>query len=232
VLVWFWFVGFEGANPQTLFCWAECILSQGIGQLQGEPLSQRQKNEKDREEAIQSGIGHLCVEAGKKRRKSSEKVIEAFLDLTGEDPGEAFARTLVNQCGDTGPVFVYNASFERGVMSKLAERFPLHVVGLEGIIDRLVDLLPVARNRYYHPDQHGSWSIKAVLPCLVPNLTYGDLEGVADGNMASTAFREAIAESTTEERRREIEKELLAYCHLDTLAMVRMWEEFRGDGES
>jgi CRISPR/Cas system-associated exonuclease Cas4 (RecB family) len=163
---------------------------------------------------------------------SGELSHEAFLDLTGEDPGEAFARTLVDQCGDTGPVFVYNASFERGVMSKLAERFPKHASGLEGIIDRLVDLLPVARNRYYHPDQHGSWSIKAVLPCLVPDLSYGDLEGVADGNMASTAFREAIAESTTEERRKEIEQELLAYCHLDTLAMVRMWEEFRGDGES
>ncbi|MCB1061797.1 MAG: DUF2779 domain-containing protein [Verrucomicrobiae bacterium] len=157
---------------------------------------------------------------------------EAFLDLTGEDPGEAFARTLVDQCGDTGPVFVYNASFERGVMNRLAERFPEHAAGLEEIINRLVDLLPVARNRYYHPDQHGSWSIKAVLPCLVPDLSYGDLEGVADGTMASAAFREAISPSTTEERRRQIERELLAYCQLDTLAMVRMWEEFHGGRDS
>ncbi len=157
---------------------------------------------------------------------------EAFLDLSGEDPGEAFARALVDQCGDDGPVFAYNASFERGVMRKLAERFPGHATGLEGIIDRLVDLLPIARNRYYHPDQHGSWSIKAVLPCLVPDLSYAELEGVADGNMASTAFREAISELTTDERRREIEKELLAYCKLDTLAMVRMWEKFRGDRET
>ncbi|MEX2577553.1 MAG: DUF2779 domain-containing protein [Verrucomicrobiales bacterium] len=157
---------------------------------------------------------------------------EAFLDLSGEDPEEAFARSLVDQCGDTGPVFVYNAPFERGVMRKLTDRIPQHAAGLEGIIDRLVDLLPVARNRYYHPDQHGSWSIKAVLPCLMPDLSYGELEGVADGEMASTAFREAIAPSTTEERRAEIERELLAYCHLDTLAMVRMWEEFRGGRES
>ncbi|MEX2577410.1 MAG: DUF2779 domain-containing protein, partial [Verrucomicrobiales bacterium] len=164
---------------------------------------------------------------------SGELSHEAFLDLTGGDPGEAFARSLVDQCGETGPVFVYNAPFERGVMRKLAERFPRHAAGLEGIIDRLVDLLPIARNRYYHPDQHGSWSIKAVLPCLVPDPSYGELEGVADGNMASTAFREAIAVSTTEESRQEIENELLAYCKLDTLAMVRMWEEFRrGSRES
>ncbi|MCB1079668.1 MAG: DUF2779 domain-containing protein, partial [Verrucomicrobiae bacterium] len=152
----------------------------------------------------------------------------AFLDLSGEDPGEAFARSLIDACGNAGPIFVYNAPFERGVMTKLAERFPSHATGLERIIDRLVDLLPIARNRYYHPDQHGSWSIKAVLPCLVPDLSYGELEGVADGGMASAAFREAIADSTGEERRQEIERELLAYCELDTLAMVRMWEEFRG----
>lgn len=80
------------------------------------------------------------------------------------DPGEAFARSQIDQCGETGPVFIYNAPFERGVMGRLAERFPRHAAGLEGIIDRLVDLLPIARNRYYHPDQHGNWSIKAVLP--------------------------------------------------------------------
>jgi len=153
---------------------------------------------------------------------------EAFLDLGGLDPGERFAKSLVDQCGDSGPVFVYNASFERSVMSKLAERFPDYASGLQGIMDRLVDLLPIARNRYYHPDQHGSWSIKAVLPCLVPDLSYGDLEGIADGGMASVAYREAIAENTPADRRKEIEEELLRYCHLDTLAMVRIWEVFRG----
>jgi len=162
--------------------------------------------------------------------ESGELSHEAFLDLGGEDPGELFAKSLVDQCGDSGPVFVYNAGFERSVMSKLAERFPEYAAGLEAIIDRLVDLLPIARNRYYHPDQHGSWSIKAVLPCLVPDLSYGDLEGIADGGMASVAYREAINESSSDERRKEIEKELLEYCHLDTLAMVRMWEVFRSEG--
>ena len=63
---------------------------------------------------------------------------------------------------------------------------------------------------------------------MVPELSYAQLDGIADGATASTAFREAIAESTSEDRRREIEQELLAYCHLDTLAMVRMWEVLRG----
>lgn len=160
--------------------------------------------------------------------ESGELSHEAFLDLGGGDPREDFARSLVDKCGESGPIFVYNVTFERGVMRTLAEQFPQHAPEVEAIIDRLVDLLPIARNRYYHPDQHGSWSIKAVLPCLVPDLSYGDLDGVADGSMASEAFREAITAGTTRERKEEIERELLAYCHLDTLAMVRMWEAFRG----
>jgi len=160
---------------------------------------------------------------------SGQLVHEAFLDLGGDDPRESFTRSLVATCGTSGPVFVYNASFERRIMRTLAEQFPAHAGPLESIIDRLVDLLPIARQHYYHPGQHGSWSIKAVLPCLVPDLSYGELDGVADGEMASTAFREALASTTPDSRKTEIERELLAYCHLDTLAMVRMWEAFRGD---
>jgi hypothetical protein len=151
-----------------------------------------------------------------------------FLDLTGEDPSEAFATSLIENCGTTGPVFVYNAGFENGVMRRLAERFPDLSSDLQAIIDRVVDLLPIARSRYYHPDQHGSWSIKAVLPTVCPDLAYESLDGVQDGMAAQGAFLEAMAAETTPERKVDIERQLLAYCKLDTLAMVRLWEFFRG----
>lgn len=93
-----------------------------------------------------------------------------LLDLSGEDPSEAFTRALIDHCGTTGPVFVYNAGFENGVMRGLAERFSHLSTGLLAIVDRVIDLLPIARNRYYHPSQHGSWSIKAVLPAVCPDL--------------------------------------------------------------
>ncbi len=151
-----------------------------------------------------------------------------FLDLSGDDPGEAFASSMIKSCGTTGPVFVYNASFENGVMRGLAERFPHHSSDLQAIIDRVVDLLPIARSRYYHPSQHGSWSIKAVLPAVCPDLAYDSLEGVQDGMAAQGAFLEAMAPETTPERKTEIEQQLLAYCELDTFAMVRLWEFFKG----
>ena len=152
----------------------------------------------------------------------------SFLDLCGADPSESFAQSLIAQCGTNGPVFVYNAGFENRIMRDLAERFPQHEGHLDSIIDRVVDLLPIARNRYYHPSQHGSWSIKAVLPAVCPDLCYDQLDGVQDGGMAVDAFKEAIATGTDPLRKQEIELQLLEYCKLDTFAMVRLWQVFSG----
>ncbi|MBW8067499.1 MAG: DUF2779 domain-containing protein [Ferrovum sp.] len=151
---------------------------------------------------------------------------EAFLDLSGKDPSRPFAEKLVAVCGSKGPVFVYNASFEKTRIAELGKRFPDLSKKLLAINDRVVDLLPIARNHYYHPSQQGSWSIKAVLPAAVPELSYENLEGVQNGGMAMEAYLEAIHPGTPVDRKAEIEKQLLAYCGLDTYAMVRLWQVF------
>lgn len=153
---------------------------------------------------------------------------QAFLDLTGNDPSKTFSEALIAACGERGPIFVYNAGFETGRIRELAERFPRMAKPLLAINDRVVDLLPVAREHYYHPRQQGSWSIKAVLPALCPDLSYGNLEGVQNGGMAMDAFLEALAPQTSQARKCEIEQQLLAYCALDTFAMVRLWSIFSG----
>ena len=156
----------------------------------------------------------------------------AFLDLSGNDPSETFAKALIAACGESGPVFVYFAGFERTRIRDLAGRFPDLAGPLLAINARVVDLLRIARKRYYHPSQHGTWSIKAVLPAAVPELSYDQLDGVQHGGAAMDAFIEAIQLSTTAERKSEIVRQLLAYCKLDTLAMVRLWEFFSGRNES
>ncbi len=153
----------------------------------------------------------------------------AFLELYGNDPSEPFAKALLAACGDHGPVYVYNAGFETARIKELADRFPDLSASLLAINLRVVDLLPVARERYYHPSQQGSWSIKKVLPAVVPELRYDALEGVQDGGMAMNAFKEAIHPATTAERKSQIEQQLLAYCQLDTYAMVRLWQVFSGN---
>ncbi|MBP6108267.1 MAG: DUF2779 domain-containing protein [Rhodocyclaceae bacterium] len=153
---------------------------------------------------------------------------QSFLDLSGKNPSKAFAEALVSACGVSGPVFVYNASFEKPRIKALAERFPRLKQSLLAINERVVDLLKIAEQRYYHPSQQGSWSIKKVLPAIAPDLCYDDLDGVQDGEMAMTAFQEAISPDTAMARKAHIKQQLLAYCRLDTYAMVRMWRVFAG----
>lgn len=156
-----------------------------------------------------------------------ERLMHAeFLDLSADDPSKNFAISLVNECGKDGPVFVYNAGFETSRIRELAERYPDLKEELLAINDRVVDLLPIARNNYYHPSQQGSWSIKKVLPALVPELSYEKLEGVKDGGMAMDAYFEAIHPSTCTDRKAIIHRQLLEYCKLDTYAMVKLWQVF------
>lgn len=164
---------------------------------------------------------HVLSEAGDLRHQE-------FLDLSGDDPSRCFAEALVDACGEQGPVFVYSAKFEKGRIKELAERFPDLSIRLLAISKHMVDLLDIATERYYHPSQQGSWSIKKALPAIAPNLDYGQLEGVQNGEMAMTAFKEAINSACLPERKAEIEAQLRRYCGLDTLAMVRIWGLFRG----
>jgi len=145
-----------------------------------------------------------------------------FLDLSGKDPRRGCAEELVKQIGNNGMIIAYNASFEMSVIRKLAALFPDLADDLMAMVARFDDLLPITRSGYYHPKQKGSWSIKAVLPVLVPDLNYGDLQGVQNGSDAQLAWLQAVR--ADHQQRNRLSNQLLRYCELDTLAMVRMVE--------
>ena len=142
-----------------------------------------------------------------------------FLDLSGEPPMRGCAEKLLATLGAAGPVLTYSP-FERQVIHGLARRFPDLRPALEAAAARILDLLPLIRQHYYHPAMRGSFSIKAVLPTVAPHLSYADLGDVKDGTAAQVAFEEAIAADTPRARRDELRNALLKYCALDTLAMV------------
>ncbi len=144
-----------------------------------------------------------------------------FLDLSGEPPMRALAEALIDCLGATGPVLMYT-NYEERVLKGLVELFPDLEAPLAAIIARLVDLHPIVRDNYYHPDMLGSWSIKAVLPTMAPQMDYADLSGIAEGTAASAGFIEAIDPATSPARRAELEDELLRYCRFDTRAMVEI----------
>lgn len=160
--------------------------------------------------------------------KDGELCQSDFLDLSGEDPSKPLAEALISSCQSSGPIFSYNAGFETSRIKELAVRFSKLRKPLLKIVTRVVDLMPIARRHYYHPSQEGSWSIKRVLPSVAEDLNYGTLEGVQDGSSAMGAYTEAINCQTTEARKEEIRSQLAAYCRLDTLALVRLWQAFSG----
>ena len=135
----------------------------------------------------------------------------------------ALAESLIEKLGSQGAILMYT-SFEKTVITNLVKLYPDLAVGLEGLIARLFDLHPVVRDHYYHPDMQGSWSIKAVLPVIAPDLSYKDLVEVQDGLAAGRAYLEVMGDDITDQRKKELEDSLLEYCKLDTLAMVRVKE--------
>ncbi len=149
-----------------------------------------------------------------------------FLDLTGQDPTRRFAEALAQSCGQSGPIFVYNKGFEGARIAELIHRLKEEVAltaSLASIKARLVDLKPITQNAYYNPEQEGSWSIKSVLAAMLPNLSYKNLEMVQDGAGAQKAYLAAIGHADGENGTLDLEviqKQLLAYCELDTFAMV------------
>ncbi len=156
---------------------------------------------------------------------------ESFLGgLDGTAPMEALTQKLIetlNRDG-AGPIFVYNRGFEAGCISDLAVMYPEYTDSLKPILNSLVDLLPLMRESYYHPAMKGSWSLKAALPTISPELDYANLDHVQDGGMAGIAYMEILDPNTSAERRQELIRGLLEYCKQDTLGLVRVARFLQG----
>ncbi len=157
------------------------------------------------------------------KQPSEDPLHREFLDLSGNDPSLSFAKALIEACDNNGPIFVYNIGFESSRIKELAARFPDIASDLMAINARLVDLWPIAKEHFYHPSQQGSWSIKKVLPAMVPEYDYDNLDGVKDGGMAMDAYAKAIDPDTLRDEKQLIKQQLLQYCEMDTQAMVQIF---------
>ena len=146
----------------------------------------------------------------------------AFLDGGAGDPRERFVASLLAAIPPQGTIVAYS-SYEETVMKALAQAFPQYESPLIGLCERIIDLLQLIRSNYYHPDFHGDFSIKSVLPALVPGLSYDDLE-IPEGRAAAAAYARLVAGDAPQSDGAQIREALLAYCQRDTEAMVRVFE--------
>jgi predicted RecB family nuclease len=150
-----------------------------------------------------------------------------FLALDSGDSRTAFIASLCEALGeDNGSIVVYNEQFESQRLWELAGWLPAYTDRIRDIQRRLWDLLPVVRNYVYHPAFDGSFSLKAVLPALVPEMTYEGME-VPNGQAAGLAWESMISNRVTDSERQAKREALLEYCGQDTLALVKLLEALR-----
>ena len=144
------------------------------------------------------------------------------------DPRAGIATRIVDACAGARTVVAYNAGFEKCCLETLANALPGQAAALRDVISRLADPLPVVREHVYHPDFDGSFSLKKVLPALVPDLDYDDL-AIAEGNSASRELMRLVVDDRTllADERAITRDQLLRYCERDTLAMVRVLARLR-----
>ncbi len=148
-----------------------------------------------------------------------------FLGDEFSDPREDLVNRMLADIELSGSIVDFNMGFEKRVIKELANIFPQQHDQLLALNDRFVDLIDPFRNLgYYHPEFNGSFSLKSILPAMFPDdeeLDYKKLN-ISDGQMAMGAFANLPLVSDPRERART-KRALLDYCHLDTLAMVKIW---------
>ena len=133
---------------------------------------------------------------------------------------------MQSNIGPVGSIVSWHSAFENTQNVNMAQQYPEKAEFLNGLIARTLDLELVFKEGYVDIAFGGSTSIKKVLPRLVPDLKYDGL-AVASGTDAMEAWGQFISTSDENERD-ELEEKLLAYCKLDTLAMVRIFEVIEG----
>ncbi|MCQ2599708.1 MAG: DUF2779 domain-containing protein, partial [Alphaproteobacteria bacterium] len=167
----------------------------------------------------------ICFQFSLHVQRSPNAPIEHYEYLHSDnetDPRPGLIQKLIECCGTTGSVIVYNQVFEYGRNTEMARDFPEYADGLNAINDRMVDLLIPFRTRLlYKPCQGGSASIKKTLPAFVPNMSYDDL-GIHNGTQASNQFMDFMTGKQSIVESQKMMTDLHEYCGQDTMAMVEL----------
>ena len=171
---------------------------------------------------------HIPFQWSVHRQMSADGNLEhsEFLAEDEKDPRHAFLCSLSDALPKRGPIVAYNAGFESQRLSELANWMPEYAGKIAKIQARLWDLWPFVKKHVYHPQFHGSFSLKAILPALVPGFSYEGME-VSHGGGAGLAWDQMIRGDLDLGARRGLKSALLAYLRQDTLAMAKVLKVLR-----
>lgn len=144
-----------------------------------------------------------------------------YLAPSDGDPRRELIERLLTIIPAEACILTYNQAFEKGVLRNLAELFPDLAEAIDVRLSNVRDLMvPFRKRDVYRWQMRGSYSIKEVLPAMVPELSYDGME-IADGMAAMRAYHEMCSLDPGGELDK-LRQGMLEYCRLDTLAMVRI----------
>ena len=172
---------------------------------------------------------HIPFQYSLHYKKTKDAKLEhfEFLAEQGFDPRRAFVESLLKDTESAGTILVYDVLMERNILNGLKNDFPEYAAEIDLRLKRMIDLAQPFQNRsYYHPAMKNSFSMKSLLPALVPELSYSNLK-ISSGSIAMIAY-ENLQKETDMFRILETREYLLEYCKLDTLAMVKVFEVLEG----
>jgi hypothetical protein len=148
-----------------------------------------------------------------------------YLGDPNQDPRPGLIAFLLKHIGPEGSLLAYNSAFEASRITEMADNFPDPGEALRALAARLADLMvPFRQQAYVLPEFRGRYSIKVLLPAMVPGMTY---EGMAIGNgaVAQLAYMDMMNGKTDRAAIEKTRQALLVYCGQDTLAMVKILEK-------
>ncbi|HLD50999.1 hypothetical protein A3K34_02305 [candidate division WWE3 bacterium RIFOXYC1_FULL_40_10] len=165
---------------------------------------------------------HVLESPNNKDLKHYEYVVK-----TKSEPCRELLTHMKQYIGNTGSVIVWYKAFECSRNREMGQICMDFAEFLENVNGRVYDLMDIFKNNLYvDPKFKGSNSIKDVLPVLVPELNYKNLN-IQNGTMAMTNWHKMVYKITNQKEKDELLKNLLTYCEQDTLAMVRIWDFLR-----
>ena len=179
---------------------------------------------------------HIVPNDNKAMHDDSQITHKEFLSINQENPGMLLVEKMKQDICDSGSVLVWNKTFECGRNKEMAELYPEYKDFLVGLNNRVYDLGdPFNKCWYVDPKLKGSWSIKNVLPVLVPELSYDGMS-IGKGDQAMLAWWKMVYGDSSltvaangykqpVRHNRDLEKDMLKYCELDTWAMVKIWRK-------
>jgi len=155
--------------------------------------------------------------------KGSDLSHYEFLGAPPADPRPEFIESLLARLGTSGSIIVWNQAFENTRLREIARDFPEYAARIDCLFARVADLMvPFRRKHLCTPEMNGSYSLKAVMPALIPDLSYAGLE-IQEGGTASMTYESLYRDEDPESQQVKREN-LLEYCKMDTLSMVRILE--------